>query len=136
MTYHSYREISGPDGRLANLQAINGNSMHAEVGRMFYETGRMASDHARIACDLRDKWGVRYVVYSYATPIAFVFGNGIAWVPDQGYSVTTTRQQNDCRAWLGRNVEGLMYVHDVHDVKDYDMVMLTDKGERISVVGR
>lgn len=41
-----------------------------------------------------------YVVYSRETPIAWIKADGTMRCPDIKYSVTTTRQQNLCRAWL------------------------------------
>ena len=42
----------------------------------------------------------QYVVWSYATPIAWVTASGRVIIPDAKYSATTTRYQNKCRAWL------------------------------------
>jgi hypothetical protein len=43
---------------------------------------------------------VRYTVYSYDTPIAWVLADGTAHVPKHDYSVTTRNHQGLCRAWL------------------------------------
>lgn len=43
---------------------------------------------------------VDYVVYSYATPIAWHTCGGTWWVPDVNYSLTTTNHQNTVRAAL------------------------------------
>lgn len=74
----NYRQISGPDGHLANLTPFKGNSMYAE--------------HA----DNGD-----YVVYSYWTEIGRVTTSGEVIIPDTRYSVTTSKQQGYVRAWLG-----------------------------------
>lgn len=41
-----------------------------------------------------------YKVYSYETVIAGWTNLSGAWVSDDYYSVTTSRHQNLCRAWL------------------------------------
>ncbi len=64
------------------------------------ETGRLPSKWAaRYRSDSASP-GVVYTVTSYATPIAWVRADGRVVIPDQGYSVTTTRHQNLCHAWL------------------------------------
>ena len=75
----SYREIGGPDGLLARMKAFDGNSMSAR-----YVDGK-------------------YVVFSYATEIARVEDTGMylrRTLNTRKYSVTTSRQQNLCAAWL------------------------------------
>ena len=57
--------------------------------------GRLPSDWARTLTARRDV--VDYVVYSYATPIAW-HDKEAGWIiPDEHYSVTTTRHQNMIR---------------------------------------
>ncbi len=73
----TYRQIGGPNGLLARKGAFVGNSMSAHTER-----------------------DGTYVVVSYRTPIATWRPGVGADVPDQRYSVTTSRQQNLCRAWL------------------------------------
>ena len=43
-----------------------------------------------------------YVVYSWATPIAWVDVDGTVVVPDARYSVSTSKHQGQARAWLAR----------------------------------
>lgn len=43
-----------------------------------------------------DQRQLEYVIYSYATPIAWR-SNGVWTVPDVSYSLTTTKQQNKVR---------------------------------------
>lgn len=79
----NYSEIGGPDGKLARLEPFNGNSMSARG----------------------DVDGNGYCVFSYATMIARVDrapddGKFVASVTTGGFSPTTSRQQNLCRAWL------------------------------------
>lgn len=45
---------------------------------------------------------IKVTVYSYATPIAWIYHDGTVEVPDYSYSVTTSGHQGLCRAWLGR----------------------------------
>lgn len=63
-------------------------------------TGRMPAEWVAAYRRDCDDPGISYVVYSYATPIAWVRADGVSVVPDVGYSATTTRHQNLCRAWL------------------------------------
>lgn len=97
----NYRTISGPTGLLANLQPFEGNSMHAH----------RYNDPSNSVPPPANRWGSQYdgivpatavyVVWSYVTPIAWVDADGTVIVPDQRYSVTTSKQQGYCRAWLG-----------------------------------
>lgn len=50
--------------------------------------GRLPADY-RQSID-----GATYVIYSYATPIAWLDANGVWQVPDVKYSVTTSRHQS------------------------------------------
>lgn len=77
-TKANYRQI--PD-RLRGRTPFQGNSMRAERTDYPDET-------------------FEYRVYSYATEIARVTRMGEVIVYPEHYSVTTTRQQNLCRAWL------------------------------------
>jgi len=47
---------------------------------------------------------VRFVVYSYATPIGWMLKDGTAVVPDVKYSVTTSKQQAYVAAWMAHFV--------------------------------
>lgn len=99
----AYRDIGGADGHLANRRAFRGNSMYAvHVERR----GRIDS-FGRLPLRWTNKLGLDrnsadlYLVFSYHTPIAWVLTEcGRVVIPDAGYSVTTTRQQGLCRAWL------------------------------------
>ncbi len=60
------------------------------VARATASAGRLSSCHSeRFRADRPD-----YVVYSYATPIAWHAQDGTWYVPDERYSQTTTRHQN------------------------------------------
>jgi hypothetical protein len=65
-----------------------------------HETGRLPIEHVtRYRADLADP-GVTYVVISWATPIAWVRADGEVVIPDESYSMSTTRHQKVARAWL------------------------------------
>lgn len=56
--------------------------------------GQLPGEHwARLCADRDDNGGALYVVYSYATPIAW-YSTAWGWrVPDVRYSVTTSKHQ-------------------------------------------
>lgn len=96
----AYHEITGPNGLLARCEPFVGNSLRGEAGGPTW--WGVAPAYVREQYDrLRLCHGdVTYTVYSYATPVAFVFGDGSIWVPGVRYSVTTSKGQGYCRAWL------------------------------------
>lgn len=108
MSKANYRQIGGPNGLLANLQAFEGNTMSADTnesapmglgyvtpcGREYPETRDLFREH-------RDTVGLQYVVWSYGTVIAWVTADGRVVIPDDKHSVTTSRQQGLVRAWMG-----------------------------------
>src|SRR5262245_36953851 len=97
----SSRTIGGPDGPLANLSPFTTHgSLHAVAGEHF-ATGRLPQEWARKYLADAASPGVRYTVVSYATPIAWVTTDGAVVIPDESYSVTTSRHQGMVRAWLG-----------------------------------
>jgi hypothetical protein len=90
---------------LGDREPFKGNSMRAEyayTGEVI-ETGRLS--------DFDKKWleseqelarlaGLPfYVVYSYATPIAWAYGTTVS-IPDVRYSPTTSKQQTRVRVSL------------------------------------
>jgi hypothetical protein len=72
----SYRAITGPDGKLAQCQPFNGNSMSAFL------------------------YGDVYVVRSYGTVIAERHPDGTLVFNARRFSTTTSRHQNAVRAWV------------------------------------
>lgn len=100
MTQASYRQIGGPDGLLARRQAFKGHTMRAETSPGYVNLGRLPHDERQRFPMGNGPKGVAYIVYSYSTPIAWVTNDGEIVVPDVKYSVTTSRQQTLCRAWL------------------------------------
>jgi len=90
---------------LAAREPFQGNSMWAEYATpdVLPQIGRLP-DGAREHL-VRDKWDADkqgcsfYVVYSYGTPIAWAWGNHVT-IPEERYSVTTSKQQGKARAHL------------------------------------
>lgn len=64
------------------------------------DTGRLSGEWQRTYREQSRGDGVRYVVRSYATPIAWVLKDGQVVIPDESYSVTTSKHQGLVRAWL------------------------------------
>jgi hypothetical protein len=83
------REI--PDA-IASREAFKGNSMYAEVNPLYGSAGRLSGDERdRFNTDSTN--GLSYVVYSYATPIAWVTKDGTVYKVTQKFSVTTSKHQ-------------------------------------------
>ena len=94
MRKSNYREIQDPSGFLANLTPFQGNTMSGRIVKLDYE----GSDKN---VPLSERVHTFYVVRSYSTDIAWYdFNEYKVTVPDRRYSVTTSRQQNLCKAWL------------------------------------
>lgn len=92
------RAAGGPDGMLANRIPFRTNGSLRAVAGAVGETGRLPlewQDRYRADRDV-----IVYTVVSYETPIAWVTEAGAVEIPDAGYSLTTNRHQNMCRAWL------------------------------------
>jgi hypothetical protein len=93
-------DVGGPDGLLALRKTFDTHGAMRATGYAYESTGRMPNDWAEMyRADLRSP-GISYVVFSYATPIAWVRTDGVTVIPEVAYSLTTTRHQNMCRAWL------------------------------------
>lgn len=93
-------DVGGPNGLLANRRPFDTYGAMSAVSFAPTGTGRLPSWWARrYEADNRNH-GIVYTVRSYATPIAWVRADGQTVIPSVGYSVTTTRHQNLCRAWL------------------------------------
>jgi hypothetical protein len=72
--------------------SLRGEPMQRQAGSLIH-SGRMPETHAR---DLAASVAVDYVVWSYATPIAWHSRDG--WhVPATSYSVTTSQHQGTVR---------------------------------------
>lgn len=106
-----YRQAAGPDGHLANLRPFKTNSLEGRVGTVSTFGRAPRHDVIQYEDDIAMRGGIIYTVISYATPIAWVCGNGTVRVPDTKYSVTTSKQQGYVCAWLGRKGQ----VEEFHD---------------------
>ena len=104
MSTATYRDMTGPNGLLANRHAFTGNSLRAEWTTMRPAAGRLdPEEHDRLHNDW--KWAVdlglsMYVVYSYATPIAWAIEGKPAYCTPQRFSRTTSKGQGYVRAWI------------------------------------
>lgn len=77
---------------IAQRKAFKGNSVSAQVNPDWVDTGRLAAEwRSRLRED--SNAGLAYVVFSYATPIAWVTLDGTVVVPDTKYSPTTSNHQ-------------------------------------------
>lgn len=107
MSNATYRDMTGPNGLLANRQEFVGNSIRAEWTTMCPVPGRLDREEYRRlyqkwlwACDTGRKM---YVVYSYATPIAWAIDGAYAYCTSQRFSVTTSKGQGYVRAWINHH---------------------------------
>ena len=104
MSKASYRDMTGPTGLLANRQPFTGNSLRAEWTSMCPSAGRLdPAEHDRLHSDWQravDTARLMYVVYSYATPIAWAIAGEEAYCTPQRFSVTTSKGQGYVRAWI------------------------------------
>lgn len=88
--YTNYQEIRT---MLKGHWEFSGNSMSAVVNPEWVNRGMLPGTY-----ELPEK--PRYVVYSYATPIAWVDSQGFVTIPAVKYSATTSRGQHLCRTYL------------------------------------
>jgi hypothetical protein len=85
---------SGAAAYIASIDPFTANSMSGDGPR--YNGGAAWSDEVRkFYNSMREN--IDYVVYSYATPIAWHTFGGQWFIPDAKYSVTTSRHQNIVR---------------------------------------
>lgn len=109
MSNATYRDMTGPNGLLANRQPFTGNSLWAEWTTFCPSAGRLyGSQHDKLHNAW--KWAVdtgrrMYVVYSYNTPIAWAIDGEYAYCTPQRFSVTTSKGQGYIRAWINENME-------------------------------
>lgn len=90
----------GPHGLLANRQQFESHGAMRAYEFALDVTGRLPHRWVEQYRSDTRRPGVSYVVFSYATPIAWERTDGVTVVPDVTYSRTTTRHQNLCRAWM------------------------------------
>lgn len=101
--------IIGEAGHLANLRSFAGNAMRGVVTPSYAEQGQLpTADYVALSGAIV-AGTVAYLVYSYATPIAWVLRkpgepggapSDIVVSPDVRYSQTTSSHQASARAWL------------------------------------
>jgi len=82
------------------LKAGSLSGFKPEGGWRPYEFGEMPSDWIEVLRKHAGS-GLRYVVYSYDTPIAWHRANGVWVIPDHFYNPTTRQHQYGCRAAAG-----------------------------------
>jgi len=89
--------------KIAEQEAFDGNSMcgRENPDGTYQNSGRIYGDAAVLWRIDQDARRIRYVVYSYATPIAWVRENGEWVVPAEKYSATTSRHQSIVRMAVG-----------------------------------
>ncbi|HLS01869.1 MAG TPA: hypothetical protein VK054_07825 [Beutenbergiaceae bacterium] len=93
-------DVGGPFGLLGNRTPFRSHGAMSAHAFALSRTGRLPKEWVEVYRSDRENPGISYVVYSYATPIAWVRADGETVIPDVGYSLTTTRHQGMCRAWL------------------------------------
>jgi hypothetical protein len=102
MSTLNYRQISAA---LADREPFTGNSMTAEYVDTSYtqSTGRLPTyDATWFQADREKADSLKlsfYVVYSYATPIAWAYGDTVS-IPEVKYSPTTSKQQSKVKLSL------------------------------------
>lgn len=119
MSNATYREMTGPHGLIALNKSFTGNSLSARWLRPGEWPGRghlNAVEAQRLEFDYQtanDMGTGMYVVYSYATPIAWAIQNTRSFSPlpaycvEQRFSVTTSKGQGYVRAWINHRYESL-----------------------------
>ncbi len=93
-------DVGGPFGLLNAREPFQSHGAMSAYGFPPSRTGLLPWEWVEAYRADRENPGISYVVYSYQTPIAWVRKDGETVIPDVGYSVTTTRHQGLCRAWL------------------------------------
>ena len=93
-------DVGGPFGLLSNRIPFRSHGAMSAYAFALSRTGRLPMAWVDVYRSDRENPGILYVVYSYATPIAWIRADGEVVIPDIGYSLTTTRHQGMCRAWL------------------------------------
>ena len=84
--------------RIANRQPFQAHSLSGSYVNYVPGAGRLGDEYARLLADF--KTGA-YVVFSYATPIAWFGANGW-YVVEQKFSRTTSKTQNYVRKGLNK----------------------------------
>lgn len=100
----AYTSLQAMRGMIAREQEFTGSNTRAERFDEgdYVDTGRLPSEWAS---ELR-RTGARYVVFSYATPIAWVTPEGEIVVPSVKYSVSTSKVQGYVASGFRSHVNG------------------------------
>lgn len=73
--------------------------------------GRMSQADRNDMINVSKLYGIDYVVYSYATPVAYRDGRGIWHMPDAGYSMATkTKHLSNLRPAIAELQKEMEYV--------------------------
>jgi hypothetical protein len=84
--------------KIVARQAFSAGNVTGNSNRVGpFDTGRLPADHAANLLAVRDAADL-FVVYSYATPIAW-YANGSWTVPPVKYSPTTSKQMTRAGIW-------------------------------------
>ena len=117
------RTVGGPDGLLANMRPFKSGSSGNMTADAFTQgdfegRGGLGGGLGRLS----SYWSTQilsatpiYVVYSWATPIAWVSDFGDVTVPWDTYSPTTTHHQGLCRTWLKASAGTMLSVYKKMD---------------------
>lgn len=93
-------DVGGPAGMLARRKPFDSHGAMVATPYAPAFTARLPAEWASRYRSDNQSPGIAYTVRSYATPIAWALANGEITIPEVSYSITTTRHQNLCRAWL------------------------------------
>lgn len=111
------RCVGGPDGLLANMvpfKSAGNMSADAFMQGEFERPGGLGGGLGRLSsywCTQIMAATPIYVVYSWATPIAWVSDFGDVTIPGDSYSPTTKHHQGLCRAWLKADSSTMLSVY-------------------------
>lgn len=117
------RTVGGPDGLLARMVPFKSGSSGNMTADAFMQgtfdgRGGLGGGLGRLSsywCTQILSASPIYVVYSWATPIAWVGDFGNVTVPADKYSVSTTHHQGLCRTWLKADAGTMLSVYEKMD---------------------
>jgi hypothetical protein len=91
--------IQGARLAILQRQPFDAGNMSGGDSSYWRGSGRLPMDWHNTY--MRDTLGGAYVIYSYATPIAWERSDGLRVIPPVSYSVSTARHQGEVRAAWG-----------------------------------
>lgn len=115
MTYTALRDIPS---KIANLETFVGNSMEGT----FFPYGT-TSHISRGMGDEAPPLGSVYVVWSYATPIAWIDNLGRAYRVSRKFSVTTSKHQSRLYTLRDLSAEQMQSLRPTVIINEYDDIM-------------